>query len=77
MENGNLIIIGEKQLTLTEGTETIHVKGVIRPEDIQPNNTILSRRIANAQFSYSGSGDLARAVKVPIGLGALFGIWPF
>ncbi len=77
MQNGNLIIVGEKQLTLTEGIETIRVKGVIRPEDIQPDNTVLSRRIANAQFSYSGSGDLARAVKVPVGLRTLFGIWPF
>ncbi len=77
MENGNLVVLGEKQLTLTEGTETIRVKGVVRPEDIQPNNTVQSRRIANAQFSYNGSGELARAARVPVGLRALIGFWPF
>ncbi|HBJ90249.1 MAG TPA: hypothetical protein DDZ21_09790, partial [Gammaproteobacteria bacterium] len=53
MSNGNLIVLGEKQLELNEGSEIIRVSGVIRPEDIQPNNTVLSRRLANAQFSYS------------------------
>lgn len=77
MQNGNLVIMGEKQLTLTEGTEVIRVRGVIRPEDIQPDNTVLSRRIANAQFSYSGSGDLARATRTPAGIRTLFSLWPF
>lgn len=77
MQNGNLVIMGEKQLTLTEGTEVIRVRGVIRPEDIQPDNTVLSRRIANAQFSYSGSGDLARATRTPAGIRTLFTLWPF
>jgi flagellar L-ring protein FlgH len=77
MNNGNLVILGEKNLTLTEGSEFIRVRGVIRPEDIQPDNTVLSRRIANAQFSYSGSGDLARAVKAPAGIRTLFSLWPF
>ena len=31
------------------------VKGVIRQEDIMPNNTVLSTRLANAQFSYNES----------------------
>ncbi len=77
MQNGNLVILGEKLLTLTEGSEVIRVKGVVRPEDIQPDNTVLSRRIANAQFSYNGSGDLARAAKPPVGVRVLFGLWPF
>jgi len=77
MQNGNLVIMGEKQLTLTEGTEVIRVRGVIRPEDIQPDNTVLSRRIANAQFSYSGSGDLARATRTPAGVRTLLSLWPF
>jgi flagellar L-ring protein precursor FlgH len=77
MNNGNLVILGEKKLTLTEGSEVIRVRGVVRPEDIQPDNTVLSRRIANAQFSYSGSGDLARASKTPAGIRTLFSLWPF
>ena len=77
MPNGNLVVFGEKQLGLNEGSEMIVVKGVIRPEDIMPNNTVLSTRLANAQFSYSGVGELARATKAPWGVNVLFSLWPF
>jgi flagellar L-ring protein precursor FlgH len=77
MSNGNLVIFGEKQLELNEGSEYIRVRGVVRPEDIQPNNTVLSRRLANAQFSYSGAGALARSTRVPVLTNILFGLWPF
>ena len=75
--NGNLVIVGEKQLALTEGSEFIQVKGIIRPADIQPDNTILSQRIANAQISYRGSGDLASASKPPWLTSLLYNFWPF
>jgi flagellar L-ring protein precursor FlgH len=77
MPNGNLVVFGEKKLGLNEGSEMIIVKGVIRPDDIMPNNTVLSTRLANAQFSYSGVGELARATKAPWGVNVLFGLWPF
>ena len=75
--NGNLVIVGEKQLALTEGSEFIQVKGIIRPADIQPDNTILSQRIANAQISYRGSGDLASATKPAWLTALLYNVWPF
>ena len=75
--NGNLVIIGEKQLALTEGSEFIQVKGIIRPADIQPDNTILSQRIANAQISYRGSGELASATKPAWLTSLLYNFWPF
>ena len=77
MSNGNLIIFGEKQLALTEGSEFIQLKGVIRPSDIQPDNTVLSNRIANAQFSYRGTGDLANGSKPGWGTRLLYKVWPF
>jgi flagellar L-ring protein precursor FlgH len=77
MSNGNLVLFGEKQLELNEGSEYIRVRGVVRQEDIQPNNTVLSRRLANAQFSYSGAGALARSTKVPPITNILFNLWPF
>ena len=77
LANGNLVIIGEKQLALTEGSEFIRVKGIIRPADIQPDNTVLSRRIANAQISYRGTGDLAKASRPGWGTGLLYKLWPF
>ena len=68
MPNGNLVLRGEKQLALTEGSEVIQVAGIIRPEDVAPNNTVQSRRLANAQIAYRGSGDLANATRAGWGL---------
>ena len=77
LANGNLIIIGEKQLALTEGSEFIRVKGIIRPADIQPDNTVLSTRVAHAQISYQGTGDLANATTPSWGNKLLYKFWPF
>jgi len=77
MPNGNLVLRGEKQLALTEGSEIIQVAGIIRPDDVAPNNTVQSRRLANAQIAYRGSGDLANATKAGWGTSTLLKIWPF
>lgn len=77
LANGNLMVRGEKQLVLTEGAEIIQVSGIIRPEDISPNNTVQSRRLANAQIAYRGTGDMANAAKAGWGTNALMKFWPF
>ncbi|MDJ0911167.1 MAG: flagellar basal body L-ring protein FlgH [Woeseiaceae bacterium] len=61
LPNGNLVIQGEKWLTINQGREFIRVTGVIRPNDIALDNTISSTRIANAQLAYSAKGALADA----------------
>ena len=77
MSNGNLVLRGEKQLALTEGAEIIQVAGIIRPEDVAPNNTVQSRRLANAQITYRGTGDMAAATQTGWGTSALLKFWPF
>ena len=77
LANGNLVVRGEKKLGLSEGTEVIQVSGVIRPQDIGPNGTVQSLRLANAQISYRGSGDLAVASKPGWGTTGLMKFWPF
>jgi flagellar L-ring protein precursor FlgH len=77
LANGNLVIRGEKKLGLAEGTEVIQVTGVIRPEDVGPNSTVQSRRLANAQIAYRGTGDLANATRVGWGTSLMHKLWPF
>jgi len=77
LANGNLMVRGEKKLGLSEGTEVIQVSGVIRPEDVGPNSTVQSRRLANAQIAYRGSGDLANATKAGWGTSLMHKFWPF
>ncbi len=77
LANGNLIVRGEKKLGLSEGTEVIQVSGVIRPEDVGPNSTVQSRRLANAQIAYRGAGDLANATRAGWGTTLMHKYWPF
>ncbi|HEB27282.1 MAG TPA: flagellar basal body L-ring protein FlgH [Porticoccus sp.] len=78
LPNGLMVVRGEKWMTLNRGEEYIRIRGLIRPEDIQPDNTILSTRLADARITYSGTGDLADANKQ--GWGSRFfnsEYWPF
>ncbi len=61
LPNGNLLISGEKWLTLNQGREFIRLSGVIRPYDIEPDNSVTSGRIANAEISYSSRGVMQAA----------------
>tara|TARA_B100000886_G_C20371144_1_gene469613 strand:+ start:334 stop:1026 length:693 start_codon:yes stop_codon:yes gene_type:complete len=60
--NGNLEVKGERKLAYNSGTEYIRVSGVIRPEDISSGNTISSTKVADAQISYTGTGDMNDSV---------------
>jgi flagellar L-ring protein precursor FlgH len=75
--NGNLVIRGEKQLSMSEGGEVIQVSGVIRPDDVSAISTVQSRRLANAQIAYRAAGDLANATRAGWGTSAIWTYWPF
>ena len=59
--NGNLRIQGEKWLTLNQGAEFIQISGIVRPADVEVNNTVDSFKIADARITYSGNGAVADA----------------
>lgn len=63
LPNGILVVRGEKWMTLNRGEEFIRLRGLVRPEDVQPDNTVLSTRLADARIAYSGTGELANANK--------------
>ncbi|ARN73058.1 flagellar basal body L-ring protein FlgH [Oceanicoccus sagamiensis] len=78
LPNGLMVVRGEKWMTFNRGEEFIRIRGLIRQEDVQPDNTILSTRLADARITYSGTGDLADANKQ--GWGSRFfnsEYWPF
>ncbi|MCB1844041.1 MAG: flagellar basal body L-ring protein FlgH [Halioglobus sp.] len=62
--NGNLRIRGEKRVLLNQGNEFIRLSGIIRAYDIEPDNSIPSAKVADAQISYSSKGVLAAANKM-------------
>lgn len=78
MPNGNLVVRGEKWMTLNSGDEFIRISGIVRPDDVAPDNTIASTRLANAKISYSGTGSLADSQNMGW-LAKFFNspVWPF
>jgi flagellar L-ring protein precursor FlgH len=63
LSNNNLVIQGESWLTLTQGREYIRLSGIIRPQDINPDNTVSSQRIANARIAYTGNGQVGNVAR--------------
>jgi flagellar L-ring protein precursor FlgH len=78
LPNGILEVRGEKWLSLNEGDEFIRVRGLVRPQDIGPDNTVRSSKLADARISYGGQGAVANASK-PGWLTKFFNspLWPF
>ncbi len=78
LPNGNLIIRGEKWITLNRGDEYIRISGMVRTEDISPDNIIMSNKIADARITYSGTGEFAESQEMGW-LTRFFNspIWPF
>lgn len=61
LANGNLLVRGEKWLTINQGREFVRISGIVRPVDIQPDNTVPSTQVADAVIAYAGQGTLADA----------------
>lgn len=57
LPNGILRIKGEKWLKLNQGDEYIRITGMVRPQDIGTDNTILSSKVADARIAYGGTGS--------------------
>lgn len=61
LPNGNLVVRGQKLITINQGDEYVRVEGLIRQQDVTGDNTVLSTQVANAHFSYGGRGAIADA----------------
>lgn len=59
LPNGNLMIRGEKWMSLNNGDEYVRLTGIIRAQDISSSNTIMSSKVANARIQYAGTGTFA------------------
>lgn len=78
LPNGNLVVRGEKLLNLNRGQEHLRLSGIVRPEDIAPDNTVPSTRVANVGISFSGNGEVADASTLGwITRFFLSALWPF
>lgn len=59
LPNGALMVAGDRRLTLTRGEEQVQLTGIVRAEDIGPDNRVDSTRVADARLRYTGTGEVA------------------
>lgn len=76
--NGNLLIVGRKELYVNGEHQTVTVRGIIRTDDITPANTVTSAQVAGMEILVNGKGVVSDAVKRPFILyRLLLGLLPF
>ncbi len=61
LPNGNLLVSGEKQVSIGAGTEYIRLSGIVNPYFINAANTISSGNVADARIEYRESGVISEA----------------
>jgi flagellar L-ring protein FlgH len=61
LANGNLLVRGQKWITINQGQEYVRIQGIVRPIDIDPDNSISSLKVADAMIAYGGKGAIANA----------------
>jgi flagellar L-ring protein FlgH len=61
LANGNLVVSGQKNMRLNQGDELVQIQGIVRPVDINPDNSVPSSRVGNAQIAYGGRGVIAQS----------------
>jgi flagellar L-ring protein precursor FlgH len=77
LPNGNMLIEGTRSVVIRDDRVNVILSGIIRPQDVSGENTIISSKIADAAIRYESSGTLARNQEKGFLLRALEWINPF
>jgi flagellar L-ring protein precursor FlgH len=75
--DGNLNIRGYQEVKVNDETQHIILSGIIRPQDVAQDNSVLSTHLADARIEYSGQGTLGDKQRPGWFARALDSVWPF
>ena len=75
--SGNFEIKGKRSVTINHEEQLMVLTGIVRPSDINYDNTIDSSLIADASITYSGDGVIAEEQRIGWLMRALSYVWPF
>ena len=64
LPNGNLRVQGEKRITINDGHEYVRLSGIVRPVDLDADNSVPSTKVADATIMYTGEGAMADVKQV-------------
>lgn len=63
LPNGNLLIEGSRAMRVNRETQHFKVRGIVRPQDVDANNTVDSKLLAEAEIKYDGKGAVGSTQK--------------
>lgn len=75
--NGNLVIEARQKVTKQRETTMVTLSGLVRPQDVGPDNTVFSYNVADADIKYESSGPITDASKRGWLSKVLDKVWPF
>ena len=61
LPNGNMLVSGEKQIAMSQGSEVIRFSGVVNPVMVTPSNSVVSTQVADARIEYRANGYIDEA----------------